>query len=236
MNGPAITLRRPRRRLSSLLVASLLAAVLVNLLVFAGLARLLGTTAPSALPPVVEVSRQPPPPPPPAAEPAPPSAATPTIQPPAPPVLPQLDLGSADTGHGVVQSTDPIIAPLPALVPTGLAALPEAAGPAAAPEVPAVLDQDHLDQPVQALDHLDPVYPPQALRLGLADTVTVGFTVHRDGSVSDLALVSARHAELFLEPSLTCVHKARFIPGRWHGQPVDSHCTWTFHYVRPADH
>ncbi len=219
---------QPFRRLA----LALLAAGLVNLALFSVLARLLAASPPSALPAVVEISRAAVPPPPPMPRPIAPATRS---RPSAPPSLPQLDLGVAPTARAVVQPLVPITTPLPALAPTSLAlpALSEGAAPQAV-ALPGVVDAEQLDEGVHSLDRHEPEFPNRAQRLGLTDTVTVSFVVHADGSVTDLALVSARHPEYFQEPSFACVRQTHFAPGRKAGQVVDSRCTWTFHYVLPG--
>ena len=223
----ALALRAPRRRRAPLLAVALLAAVVVNLLLFSALARLLAAPAAPALPPLVELHREPPPPPPPPDLPAParPPGAAPA------PAMPTLDLGVRPTPEGIVQPLVPVLVPLPELAPQRLGEL--ALGPLGGVAVPqGPLAESDLDEGVRAERYL-PEYPPRAQRLGLADTVVVRFTVHEDGRVSDLELVSSRHPEHFREPSFAGVMRTRFTPGRKGGRAVATRVTWTFQYVLP---
>jgi protein TonB len=222
-----VALRAPRRRRAPLLAVALLAAVVVNLLLFSALARLLAAPAAPALPPLVELHREPPPPPPLPDLPAParpPGAAQ-------PPVMPSLDLGVRPTPDAILQPPLPVLAPLPELAPQRLGGIAlEPPGGAPAPQGP-VAESD-LDEGVHAERFL-PEFPARAQRLGLSDTVVVRFTVHEDGHVSDLELVSSRHPEHFREPSLAGVMRTRFTPGRKGGRAVSTRVTWTFQYVLP---
>ena len=221
-----LALRAPRRRRAPLLAVALLAAVVVNLLLFSALARLLAAPAAPALPPLVELHREPPPPP----QPDLPAPARPQ-RPAQPPPLPTLDLGLRPTPDAIVQPPLPLLAPLPELAPQRLGELaPGPPGGAPAPLAP--LAESDLDEGVHA-DRFLPEYPPRAQRLGLADTVVVRFIVHEDGRVSDLELVSSRHPEHFREPSFAGVMRTRFTPGRKGGRAVSTRVTWTFQYVLP---
>ena len=219
--------RAPRRRRTPLLAVALLAAVVVNLLLFSALARLLAAPAAPALPPLVELHREPPPPPPAPALPAParPQRAA------QPPAMPTLDLGPRPTLDAVVQPLLPVLAPLPELAPQALGEI--ALGPpGGVSSPPAPVAEGDLDEGVKADRHV-PDFPPRAQRLGLSDTVVVRFIVHEDGRVSDLELVSSRHPEYFREPSFAGVMGTRFTAGRKGGRAVSTRVSWTFQYVLP---
>jgi TonB family protein len=231
----AVLPARRRQRGPGRVALALLVAALVNLALFSALARLLAEAPPSALPPVVPISRALPPPP--AAPPPRPVAPAAQRRPVAPPAMPRLDLGVVPTAHAIAQAPAPIAIPLPPLAPAAIAPLAGLEGglPAPVAQPAALVDADQLDEGVRSFDRREPEFPVRAQRLGLTDTVTVSFIVHADGSVTDLELVSARHPDHFREPSFACVRQTRFVPGRKAGQAVDSRCLWTFHYVLPAN-
>lgn len=223
---------RRQRPLFGRVAVALIVAVVVNLLIFTFIAHLLDQPLPATLPPLISLSRQDPPqtamP-----IPSPPPRASQAV-PPKPPSLPTLDLGALASDHPYTQPDRPVIAPLPTLAPNLSDAVVEGSGPGQALAATGVLDQGQLDEGVQALNRHEPEFPARAQRLGLTDTATVSFIVHADGSVTDVALVEARHPEYFSEPSLACVRSTRFSPGRKDGHPVSTRCLWTFHYVLPA--
>jgi len=225
--------RRPRALLGRMALA-LVVAVLVNLVIFSCIARLLGESAPSPLPAQVELGRAEPPRALPLPPVAPPHAAP--AAPATPPPLPTLDLGALASDPPIAQPDQPVFAALPILAPSLIEGVAVGSGPTQPLPIGGVLNEGQLDEGVQALNRHDPEFPARAQRLGLTDTVTVSFVVHADGSVSDIALVEARHPESFGEPSLACVRATRFSPGRKDGHAVATRCLWTFHYVLPDRH
>jgi protein TonB len=180
------------------------------------------------LPPLVEVHREQPPSEAPSAPPVTPRP----VRAPTPPAMPTLDLGVRPTLDAIAQPLAPMIAPLPEFAPQQLGEVPGVA-PGAPVPTPALLDEHDLDEGVRVSDRHFPPYPPRAQRLGLTDTVVVRFTVHEDGRVSDLELVTARHPEYFREPSFNGILLSRFVAGRKGGVAVSTRCTYTFQYVLP---
>ncbi len=229
-------LAHPRRVRSPFarLALAMIAAVVVNLAIFALIARMLVEAAPSPLPAVVDLGRVEPPRALPQA-PAPQPKAAPAA-PATPPPLPTLDLGALACDHPYAQPEQPVLAALPALAPALIEGVAVGAGPALPLPTGGVVNEGQLDEGVQALNRREPEFPARAQRLGLTDTVTVSFVVHEDGAVGDIALVEARHPEFFGEPSLACVRATRFAPGRKDGRAVATRCMWTFHYVLPEHH
>ncbi len=224
----ALALRPARRRRTPLLAVALLAAVVVNLVLFSALARMLAVSPAVVLPPLVELHREQPPVVPPSAPPVTPRPA----RAPTPPAMPTLDLGVRPTLDALAQPLAPVVVPLPDLVPQQLGEVQAGAPGVLAPTL-APLDEHDLDEGVRASDRHFPAYPPRAQRLGLTDTVVVSFIVHEDGRVSDLELVAARHPEHFREPSFNGVLRSHFVAGRKGGVAVSTRCTWTFQYVLP---
>jgi protein TonB len=57
-----------------------------------------------------------------------------------------------------------------------------------------------------------PLYPPDALRAGIGGEVAVTFTVNADGSVDDVAIVSAQPQGVFDKNVLAAVRRWKFKP------------------------
>lgn len=125
------------------------------------------------------------------------------------------------------------------------AAKAEAAKAAAAPPPPPVVQKPVVQQtqpaPVQATPKAPPAapkpagetreaqvvsvaqpeYPLQAARSNQSGSVTVGFTVDPDGSVSNVHVISSS-GHVFEAPAMQAVSRSKFKPALKDGQPVSS--------------
>lgn len=99
------------------------------------------------------------------------------------------------------------VAPLPqsaVTTPATVAAAPPAAQPVQAPARSA--------SELVAVRVPQPVYPPDALRAGIAGEVVVKFVVNADGRVGDVAIISAQPQGVFDKNVLAAVRRWKFKP------------------------
>ena len=68
---------------------------------------------------------------------------------------------------------------------------------------------------------IEPQYPPRALRAGIEGLVTVEFTIAVDGSVKDVAIVSAEPPKVFDNEVLKAIKRWKFQPQTVAGQTVE---------------
>jgi protein TonB len=86
-----------------------------------------------------------------------------------------------------------------------------------------VFDATDLDHEPRAIIQTDPTYPSRARLMGIEGVVLVRFTVLKDGTVSNLKILSANPKDLFEDAVLETVPRWKYEPGRVHGNPVE----WT---------
>ena len=77
-----------------------------------------------------------------------------------------------------------------------------------------------VDEPPVPVFKRKPLYPLRARRLGVEGKVTIQFIVERDGSVSDLRILSAKPKGYFEKSVIHAVRRWRFIPGKVRGHSV----------------
>jgi len=80
-----------------------------------------------------------------------------------------------------------------------------------------------VDTPPVATSKAPPVYPYRAKRLDLGGKVKVKFLVARDGTVSQVKIISAQPGEMFNQSVIRAVSGWRFKPAKIKGHAVD---TW----------
>jgi protein TonB len=78
----------------------------------------------------------------------------------------------------------------------------------------------HLD-PGNPVFQVPPIYPIQARRAGIEGTVTVGFTITKDGSVKNAKIVKAKPRRVFNRAVLRAVRGWRFKPKVIDGEAVE---------------
>lgn len=82
---------------------------------------------------------------------------------------------------------------------------------------------EQVDTPPAAIRKIDPEFPPEARRMGIAGRVVVRFLVKIDGTVSKASVVEAAPSGIFERSALEAIDKWRFKPGRYKGNSV---ATW----------
>jgi len=84
----------------------------------------------------------------------------------------------------------------------------------------AVFTMSDIDEPPRALAQIQPMYPPAARQAGLEGEVRVRFVVARDGSVTDVEVLSSTPGTLFNAAVLQAVRQWRFEPATRAGEPA----------------
>lgn len=92
-----------------------------------------------------------------------------------------------------------------------------------APSFQGKFDQTEVDTVPMATAKTHPAYPYQAKRLNLSGEVRVKFLVTRDGTVSQVEIISAEPKQIFNKSVIRAVSSWRFRPGKIDGKAVD---TW----------
>ncbi len=82
-----------------------------------------------------------------------------------------------------------------------------------------------LEDEVIPLFKLAPEYPRKAARAGKEGWVKLEFTITRQGTVTDAAVVEARPRRLFNRAALRAIRKWRFKPRINGGKPVATRAT-----------
>ncbi len=82
---------------------------------------------------------------------------------------------------------------------------------------------EQVDTPPAAIRKIDPEFPPEARRMGIAGRVVVRFLVKIDGTVSKASVVESVPTGIFERSALEAIVKWRFKPGRYKGNLV---ATW----------
>jgi periplasmic protein TonB len=82
---------------------------------------------------------------------------------------------------------------------------------------------DAVDQVPQALQKVEPVYPPRARKQGIFGRVVLRFLVESDGHVSRPSILEAKPEGYFEQNALEAVRRWRFKPGYYRGKAV---ATW----------
>ncbi|HEY4338633.1 MAG TPA: TonB family protein [Steroidobacteraceae bacterium] len=167
-------------------------------------------------------ARLPPPPMAPIAAPRPrpaPPVAAPRPQP-APPVV-----RAAEPPRPIPTQPLPIVAASP---PTALAATvastPEDFGPSSTPPVSEARDPLSVAAVIlHRVYAIDPEFPEIARENDLAGYVDLEFTVHSDGSVSDVTVLKARPVGVFEKSAVAAVRQWRYQPIDRAGVPVTEH-------------
>jgi protein TonB len=83
-----------------------------------------------------------------------------------------------------------------------------------------VFDARDLDTAPRAVVAMAPVYPYRARQRDIEGTVEVRFLVGRDGTVSEVIIVSADPPGIFEDAVREAVQRWRFEPGKLAGKPV----------------
>lgn len=68
---------------------------------------------------------------------------------------------------------------------------------------------------------IEPVYPPRALRAGIEGMVTVEFTITKEGSVTDIEVITGEPPGVFDRAVIQAVSRWKFAPEIVNGQPVE---------------
>ena len=154
-----------------------------------------------------ELPKKPPPP-----EKAPPPPKTP---------IPQTNKPKAPTPKLAIPQID---------VPLNIAGGPYlgdfAKAPKAAPiAAPVAVAAPVMDDEVIPLVRIPPRYPRAASRRGIEGTVTVSFTITKDGQVRDPVVVNANPENIFDKAAIKAILKWKFKPKVVSGQPVERQAT-----------
>jgi protein TonB len=81
---------------------------------------------------------------------------------------------------------------------------------------------------------VDPEYPDGALRKGIEGYVEVSFTITAQGTVTNVAVVTADPVDVFDRAAIEAVRRYRYDPRMVNGQPVESQSHVRLHF-KPAD-
>lgn len=147
-----------------------------------------------------------------AAAPVPVQDPTPIAPPVVQPAVPE-PVASAPAPAPEPTPTPVAAAPEPAPAPVVAAPTPPPPAPAATPAAP------------QVISAVRPRYPPQALRRRIEGSVTVGFTIMPDGSVSNVRVISSRPNNTFDREAVNAMERWRYTAT---GQQVDSSRVFDF--------
>lgn len=74
---------------------------------------------------------------------------------------------------------------------------------------------------IQPTSKVPPQYPPRALRSGIEGSVTVEFTITKEGEVRDPEIVEADPAHIFNDAVLRSIRRWKFEPQRVEGELVE---------------
>lgn len=87
--------------------------------------------------------------------------------------------------------------------------------PQAAPARPDIVTD------IEPTVRVQPQYPPRALRSGIEGSVTVEFTIAKDGTVKDPEIVEADPAYIFNDAVLRAVRRWKFEPETYQGEKIE---------------
>lgn len=122
-------------------------------------------------------------------------------------------------------------APARALAADAGAANPDAGAPADDGGVPS--PDAELGSPPRLLAPIAPVYPPEAMKAGLAGEVVLVVTIDEAGQVTDVAVESGLPQGL-TESAVAAVRAAHFAPARDHaGRAIPIRIRYTAHFTLP---
>jgi TonB family protein len=142
---------------------------------------------------------------------------------PAKPIAPQVAAPSpVPPIASVPQAAAPIVAATP---PTALAATvasaPDALGPTSTPPASEARDRNSVAAVIlHRVYALDPEFPEIAREQDLSGFVDLEFTVHADGSVSDVMVLKAQPVGVFEKSAVAAVGRWRYRPIERDGLPV----------------
>jgi TonB family protein len=88
---------------------------------------------------------------------------------------------------------------------------------------PGEFGADAVDQIPQALQKVEPIYPPRARKQGICGKVVLRFLVEPDGHVSRPSILEANPSGYFEQSALDAIRHWRFKPGIYRGRAV---ATW----------
>jgi len=106
-------------------------------------------------------------------------------------------------------------------IPMGTGGLPylgdfmKSAPPTVSPDTP------EIDMNVVPTKKIDPVYPPRALRAGIEGTVTVQFTIDKQGNVKDIDIVRAEPPDIFNRAVIQALRRWKFPPATRDGKRIE---------------
>lgn len=86
-----------------------------------------------------------------------------------------------------------------------------------------------LDNPLQVLVRIPPIYPMSAKRRGVEGWVKVRFVVDKEGKVKNIGVLAADPGGIFEQSVQRCVSGWKFSPGTVEGMPVE---TWVETVIR----
>jgi TonB family protein len=136
----------------------------------------------------------------------------------APPVIVAATYAPASSPAPIVAATPPT-----ALAAT-VASAPDGFGPTSTPPVSEARDPLSVAAVIlHRVYAVDPEFPEVARENDLAGYVDLEFTVHSDGSVSDVVVLKARPAGVFEQSSVAAVSQWRYQPIERDGLPVTEH-------------
>jgi len=151
-------------------------------------------------------------PPPPEKAPPPPKAPAPQLDKPKAPVAAKLDIPRIDVPLNITGgpylgdfATAPKVAPISAAAPVAVAPM--------------------VDDEVIPLVRIPPRYPRSASRRGIEGTVTISFTITKNGQVRDPVVISAKPENVFNKAAIKAIKKWKFKPKVVGGQPVERQAT-----------
>lgn len=90
------------------------------------------------------------------------------------------------------------------------------------PDLGKPFSTDQLDNPLQVLVRIPPIYPMNAKRRGVEGWVKVGFVVDTKGQVQDIKILAADPTDMFDQSVQRCVSGWKFSPGTIEGMPVNA--------------
>jgi protein TonB len=159
-------------------------------------------------------------------------ALTPLLRPPPDPVEPALPSPAPVPAPAALPNMAPQAAPvLPAspALPATTESVSAAPSPGTLPtvNVPLLVDltfytAKEVDVHPRALIQIDPVYPLDATRRGIAGSVTLTLKLDETGAVQDVQVSDASPPGVFDQSALDAFHKARFAPAQKAGRAVKS--------------
>ncbi len=94
---------------------------------------------------------------------------------------------------------------------------------------PKELDFRQVDTPPAPIRKVEPEFPLEARRMGIAGKVVLKLLVKKDGSVDKASVIDAAPKGIFEDSALEAIKKWKFSPGRYRGDAV---ATWVLQPIQ----